>query len=275
MAFWLILSGIGNAQVLQKTDEVLTKALLGTWEEPENLTSDKMISESTYTKDGIVSGSVTMLARSPDGRDQNTQFKVHAHWKVNNGTLLVDNYETIPAGIIPKASVVSYEIALPTQDELILQLPSNKQEHHLRRKANPDALHFDGVYQVFFGGGSQSLYLRFYRDEYVVAMSYAGSPEEVAKFVSRKYYELPQGKYVLSGSKIAFNTKAERGENDYVGTISGGHIACHLHSRITDFSGNLEFVFWEVTFPDVGTPTNTKKEALPADAYCVPSSVDR
>ena len=115
--------------------------------------------------------------------------------------------------------------------------------------ADQSLLRFDGVYQTPFGGGTQSLYLRFYPDGYVVAMSYVGTPDEVAALISRSHSELPQAKYHLEGSKVIFTTKVERGEIDYEGRINGEDIAFHIHSRITDVSGDLKFVFRPVKFP--------------------------
>jgi hypothetical protein len=94
------------------------------------------------------------------------------------------------------------------------------------------------------------LYLRFYPDNYVVAMSYAGSPEEVTEFIGRDYTVLPQGKYRLSGYTVTFTTKAARGEIDYTGTIDGENITFRIHSRITDFSGEQRFEFHKVAFPE-------------------------
>ena len=270
----MILPRIGNAQALPSHDDSTAAALLGTWEEFESRSSSKIVSESTYTKDGTLFGSATVPVPYPDGSQHDVQFKVRAHWKFNKGMLLLDSYETTPPGIIPQTSTEQLEVASVTHDELVLRSPSDGRERYERRKVNPDTLRFDGVYQVFFGGGSQSIYLRFYPDQYVVAMSYAGSPEEVSKFISRRYSHLPQGKYRLVGSKLAFTTKAERGENDYAGVINGENIACHIHSRITDAEGDLQFVFWKVALADIGTPAETGKETLPADAYSVPPSAE-
>ena len=87
-------------------------------------------------------------------------------------------------------------------------------------------------------------------------MSYVGTPEEVATLISRSHSELPQGKYHLEGTKVVFTTKAERGEIDYEGVIAGDSIAFHIHSRITDFSGDQKFVFRAVKFPSHEPATN-------------------
>ena len=268
----MIFLGAGSAQVPPEKAEPAPTALVGTWEELESRFSGNVISESTYTKDRVLFGSATLPVRRPDGSQRDAQFKVRARWKLDKGVLLMDGYETIPPGIIPSTSVQRLEVASLTTDELVLCSPSDGRERYARRKANPDVLRFDGVYQTFFGGGSQSLYLRFYPDGGVVAMSYAGSPDEVSRFISRRYSELPQGKYESSGAKVAFTTKAERGENDYMGTISGENIACHLHSRITGAEADLPFVFWKAALSDDGTLSGPGKETLPADAYRAPPS---
>ena len=127
-------------------------------------------------------------------------------------------------------------------------------------------LRFDGVYQAHLGGGSQSLYLRFYPDNYVVAMSYAGPPEDVAEFINRSHFTLPQGKYQLAGSRVTFTTKAARGEIDYAGTIESSGITFHIHSRITDFASDEHFVFHKELFPDSVIPPKTANQHLSTTA---------
>jgi hypothetical protein len=109
-------------------------------------------------------------------------------------------------------------------------------------------LRFDGVYQAHPGGGSQSLYIRFYPDNYATVMSYAKSPEEVSHLIDRGFSELPQGSYQTTNGIVSFTTKAARGEIDYSGKIYEGYIAMHIHSRITDFSADERFDFRPVTF---------------------------
>jgi hypothetical protein len=133
---------------------------------------------------------------------------------------------------------------------------------HLALAEQPTAfaLRFDEVYQAHPGGGSQSLYLRFYPDNYVVAMSYAGPPEDVTEFINRSHFTLPQGKYKLAGSKVTFTTKAARGEIDYAGTIENGGITFHIHSRITDFASDEHFVFHKEPFPESVIPPKTANQ---------------
>jgi hypothetical protein len=128
-------------------------------------------------------------------------------------------------------------------------------------------LHFDGVYQAKPGGVSQSLYLRFYPDNYVVAMSYAGPPEDVTEFIDRSHFTLPQGKYQFTGLKMTFTTKTDRGEIDYVGTMEDRGITFHIHSRITGFTSDEHFDFHEESFPESvipSKPANQSSEPTPA-----------
>ena len=111
-----------------------------------------------------------------------------------------------------------------------------------------DAVRFDGVYQAHPGGGSQSLYIRFYPDNYVVVMSFARSPSEVAHLINREFAELPQGRYTVENGNVAFTTKAARGEIDYSGKVGVGSLAMHIHSRITGFSADERFDFVPVEF---------------------------
>src|SRR6266496_1497225 len=124
------------------------------------------------------------------------------------------------------------------------------------KPADENLLRNDGVYQTrtSLTGQDQFLYLRFYPDGHVVAMASVWTPEKVASFISRSQPELPQGNYHLEGSKVVFTTKSQRGEVDYEGTINENRIAFHIHSRVTDFSDNHQFIFRRVQFPTTAEP---------------------
>jgi hypothetical protein len=124
------------------------------------------------------------------------------------------------------------------------------------KPADKDSLRYDGVYQTQTSSTGQDafLYLRFYSDGHVVAMASVWTPEKVASFISRSQSDLPQGDYRLEGSKVTFTTKGPRGEVDYEGTITENGILFHLHSRVTDVSGDQKFVFYAVEFPTTPEP---------------------
>ena len=124
------------------------------------------------------------------------------------------------------------------------------------KPADENSLRYDGVYQTqtSLTGQDAFLYLRFYSDGHVVTMASVWTPERVASFISRSQPELPQGDYRLEGSKLMFTTKGPRGEVDYEGMINEEDILFHIHSRVTDFSGNQQFVFRAVQFPTTSEP---------------------
>lgn len=126
----------------------------------------------------------------------------------------------------------------------------------LVKPADKNSLRYDGMYQTQTGlpGQDQFLYLRFYADGYVVAMAAVWPPDKAASFISRSQSQLPQGDYRLEGSKVTFTTKGPRGEVDYEGVISEGGIMFHIHSRVTDASGNHLFVFRAAEFPVTPEP---------------------
>jgi len=116
-----------------------------------------------------------------------------------------------------------------------------------------NSVRYDGVYQTQTSS-TGFLYLRFYPDGHVVAMASVWTPEKVASFISRNQPDLPQGDYLLEGSKVTFTTKGPRGEVDYEGMINEEAILFHVHSRVTDFSGDQQFVFRAVQFPTTPEP---------------------
>ena len=116
-----------------------------------------------------------------------------------------------------------------------------------------NSLRYDGVYQTQTSS-TGFLYLRFYPDGHVVAMASVWAPEKVASFISRSQPELPQGDYRIEGSKIMFITKAQTGDVDYEGMINENRILFHIHSRVTDFAGDQQFVFRTVESPTTPEP---------------------
>ena len=157
------------------------------------------------------------------------------------------------------------ERVLDTKKKQVAQEQSKRiaQEIEARRSASPtrekskdSSLRYDGVYQTQTGspGQDQFLYLRFYGDGHVVAMAAVWAPEKAAAFISRSQPQLPQGDYRLEASKVMFTTKGPRGEVDYEGVISKEDILFHIHSRVTDASGNHLFVFRPVEFPTTTEP---------------------
>jgi hypothetical protein len=121
------------------------------------------------------------------------------------------------------------------------------------KAGDKNSLRYDGVYQTQTSS-TGFLYLRFYPDGHVVAMASVWTPEKVASFISPSQPELPQGDYRLEGSKIMFTTKGPRGEVDYEGMINENGILFHIHSRVTDFAGDQQFVFRTVEFPTTSEP---------------------
>jgi hypothetical protein len=124
------------------------------------------------------------------------------------------------------------------------------------KPADKNSLRYDGVYQTqtSLPGQDQFLYLRFYADGHVVAMAAVWTPDKAASFISRSQPQLPQGDYRLEGSKVMFTTRGPRGQVDYEGVINEEGILFHIHSRVTDASGNHLFVFRTVEFPITAEP---------------------
>jgi hypothetical protein len=123
------------------------------------------------------------------------------------------------------------------------------------KPADKNSLRYDGVHQTqTLTGQDAFLYLRFYSDGHVVAMASVWTPEKVASFISRSQPELPQGDYRLEGSKVLFTTKGPRVRLITKGMINENGILFHIHSGVTDFAGDQQFVFRTVGFPTTPEP---------------------
>ena len=132
----LAFAGIGSAQVAERSDAEITAALLGTWEELASPASNQVVGESTYAQDGTVTGYTTPTTPAPGADALPTRIRVQARWQVDRGVLVVDRYETEPAGILPRGYRLKYEIVSITSDEIVFRVLGSRQELYRRRKKN-------------------------------------------------------------------------------------------------------------------------------------------
>jgi hypothetical protein len=139
LAVTLLLSAFSTAVVAapspQKTSDArLAAGLLGTWQIPETRKSRKIVGEATYTRDGIVAGFVLGRVKFSDGCKIETRIKVKARWRIDQGIMDVDRFQTDPRGVMPADHKERYQIVSLTEDEVLFKSLGDGSELFRRRK---------------------------------------------------------------------------------------------------------------------------------------------
>ena len=104
-----------------KNDASLAAGLLGTWKAPENRHSPKICGEITYTPDGMATGYSTALVPSTNGSPHAVRINLKARWKIENHILVLSDIESDPSGIMPKGTLLKYEIISLNATELVFK----------------------------------------------------------------------------------------------------------------------------------------------------------
>jgi hypothetical protein len=105
-------------------------------------------------------------------------------------------------------------------------------------------LRFDGIYQSEKQEDYYQ-YLRFYDDGTVIAVSSTGTPEQVAKWFTRKH-DVSRGTYIITGRRIVFTATSESGAVDYDGRIKTEQMEFRTYSHINQHQGTEKFSFVKV-----------------------------
>ena len=116
------------------SDATLVAAILGTWEQLAPDDPQKTIGESTYTKDGFVRGFAVMSAKSSDGSTKDIKITMKAQWRIENGAIYLNRFETIPSELLPVDHAQQYEIVSISSDEMVFRDPKDGEELRRRRK---------------------------------------------------------------------------------------------------------------------------------------------
>jgi hypothetical protein len=102
-------------------------------------------------------------------------------------------------------------------------------------------IRFDGLYQSqeenFF------LYLRFYEDGTVLALTADGDADQVYNLVEKDHPGASAGAYSLKEDAISFTTPGSDGLVDYAGEIQEDRLALRFHNREDGKQGFSEYRF--------------------------------
>ncbi len=107
-------------------------------------------------------------------------------------------------------------------------------------------LRFDGIYQA--KEEEYFLYLRFFADGTVLAVSSGSDPEKVYSLISKDQDEVSSGMYSLEGEVLDFSASGDEGTVDYHGSVDGERLLLQSYSHINGHHTDGEYRFVAV-FP--------------------------
>lgn len=116
------------------TDEARRQALLGTWQAVDSPTATQVNGEGTFTANGKATGYTTATYVYNDGYTSDVKVSLDFKWKLENGIITLDHFESDPPGFIKKTHLKRFEIKSMTSDSLILKDLADGEEVYRRRK---------------------------------------------------------------------------------------------------------------------------------------------
>lgn len=108
-------------------------------------------------------------------------------------------------------------------------------------------LRFDGLYQAQMKDGDYS-YLRFFEDGMVKVVGTGGTPEQIAKWLTREHAHSGTGTFAITGTRIRFTSDSRSGRVDYDGWIKDDSIELNWYSHINQRRGAYQYKFVQVEF---------------------------
>jgi len=115
------------------------------------------------------------------------------------------------------------------------------------RATSQEILRFDGIYQSDRRQNYWS-YLRFYEDGTAIAVSSTGSPQEVARWLTKTQPNVSKGTFTLIGKSLSFSSISEEGSVDYDGSAEGQGLILKHHSHINGNRGVTQYSFVPLHF---------------------------
>lgn len=115
-------------------DEVWRKVVLGTWQAVDNPESTTINGETTFTPDGKAAGYTTATYLYGSGNTKEVRIGLKFNWKIVDGVLILDHYESDPPDFFPKTHARRFEIKSLSATGAVLRDLIDDQEVYRRRK---------------------------------------------------------------------------------------------------------------------------------------------
>lgn len=117
-------------------DGIWRKIMLGTWQALENPESTVIDGEATFTPDGKATGYTTATYLYADGKTSDVKVAIDFRWKIVDGVIILDQFESDPPGFIKKTQVRRFEIRSMNDTGAVFKDLDDGQNVYRRRKPN-------------------------------------------------------------------------------------------------------------------------------------------
>lgn len=116
------------------SDVIWRKILLGTWQAVESPTATTIDGEATFTPDGKAVGYTTATYLYGDGSTSDVKVSMKFNWRIVNGVIILDQFESDPAGFIKNTLIRRFEIKSMNDTGAVFKDLADGQEVYRRRK---------------------------------------------------------------------------------------------------------------------------------------------
>ncbi len=117
------------------SDVIWRKIMLGTWQAVDSPTATSVNGEATFTPDGKAVGYTTATYVYGDGSTSDVKVAMKFQWKIENGIIVLDHFESDPHGFIPATQVRRFEIQSMNDTGAVFKDLSDGEPVYRRRKA--------------------------------------------------------------------------------------------------------------------------------------------
>lgn len=116
------------------SDVIWRKILLGTWQAVDSPDATAINGEATFTPDGRAVGYTTATYAYQDGSTSDVKVSMSFRWKIKDGVIILDEFDSDPPGFIKKTQVRRFEIKSMNDTGAVFKDLDDGQEIYRRRK---------------------------------------------------------------------------------------------------------------------------------------------
>lgn len=125
-----------DAAINAANDEILKKALLGTWQAVDSPTATTVNGEGTFLADGTATGYTTATYVYNDGYTSDVKVGLSFRWSVKNGVLTLNQFVSDPSQFIKPNHLKRFEVISISSESMQLKDLSDGEVVYRRRKLN-------------------------------------------------------------------------------------------------------------------------------------------
>lgn len=125
-----------DAAINAANDEILKKALLGTWQAVDSPTATTVNGEGTFLADGTATGYTTATYVYNDGYTSDVKVGLRFRWSVKNGVLTLNQFVSDPSQFIKPNHLKRFDVISISSEGMQLKDLSDGEVVYRRRKMN-------------------------------------------------------------------------------------------------------------------------------------------